>query len=76
MSGELYFWVDGQVIQRSWDGGRKGFIRGVPCVDMDELLPHNRIGIFLNNAGGWRAMPREELPPEFRATLLLMGVNP
>jgi hypothetical protein len=71
---DLHFWVDGRVIQKAW-GDDMGIIREVPCVDTDEIQEDLRIGVF-RTEGGWMPMTREELPPEFRATLLIMGVNP
>jgi len=76
MNEKLYFWVDGRVIERSWgDMGKGKVIRNVPCVDMDDPPPM-RFGMFRPKGAGWISMPLEELPPEFRLTLLLMGVNP
>jgi len=46
----------------------------LPCVDTNHDTPDMRYGKF-NGCNGWDSMPVEHLPPEFRATLLLLGVS-
>lgn len=43
-------------------------------VDDRFIKPSQRYGIF-STVSGWRVVPLERFPPEFRAHLLLLGVS-
>ena len=70
----LYYWIDGQVVIKSW--GKSGsVIREAYCVDDDDFDATNRYGMFNGpKVGGWKHIPIEEFPKEFRVHLLLLGV--
>lgn len=51
------------------------------CLDTNALGDEDRYGMFSHEGGGWVARtqwehrPIESFPPEFRASLLLLGVT-
>lgn len=69
MNDPEYFWKDGKVIEIS-DGGT---ILDVPSFEPMTDDPLFRYGVYTSPMG-WESCTYEELPAEFRAHLLLMGV--
>ena len=43
------------------------------AVDTEYEIPNQRYGMYMRH-GGWRPIPIEIFPPEFRVHLLLLGV--
>lgn len=83
----VYFWKDGQVkaINRQLtilDFDQSAMFKYLycPCVDTYAWDSDERYGMFTNEGGGWSARtqweshPIESFPPEFRTSLLLLGV--
>ena len=64
-----YFW-DGKVVNsdRHSEDTREKY-----TVDTEYKLPDQRYGMYTRH-GGWRPIPIEIFPPEFRVHLLLLGV--
>jgi len=65
----IYYW-DGQVVKVDYHG-ISSFDKYL--VDTEYEIPNQRYGMFMRH-GGWRPIPIEEFPPEFRVHLLLLGV--
>ena len=83
-----YFWKNGQVelVDRNLtilDFEQSSMFKYLycPCVDTHAWDTDERYGMFVNAGGGWIAKtvwenhPIESFPPEFRASLLLLGVS-
>jgi hypothetical protein len=82
-----YFWKNNQVVEVNaripaalLDGSTMWKFLYCPCVDAKNDTPQFRSGMFVNEGGGmvarttWHYIPYDQLPAEFRAHLLLMGV--
>ena len=78
MKPTAYFWKEGKVVEFDAypcvDNIRKAKLEGMYCVDLNETLPAQRYGIF-DPIQCWLSVPFEEMPKEFLAALLLMGVS-
>lgn len=71
------FWKEGQVFSQSLLSLTeiKEALELLPCVDTWYPGPQARYGRFnKEEASTWEHVPLEDFPPEFRATLLLLGV--
>lgn len=82
-----YFWKNNQVVEVNaripaalLDGLTMWKFLYCPCVDPKNDTPQFRSGMFVSNGDGpvaktsWHYIPFDDLPAEFKATLLLMGV--
>lgn len=81
MSRSSYFWKDGEVfvvneVMFARLAKEMG-CEGLYCVDTHRTDPSGRYGEFKNIPGqfGWKHIPLEQFPPEFRMRLLLLGVT-
>lgn len=73
LSAPIYFWVDGALVTRYIDDD---MVTNVPCVDDRCSDGEFRIGLYEEDRGDliWRPAKPSDLPPEFRAHLLILGV--
>ena len=73
-----YFWDGTRVIemhdQPTWQTVNVARLMDMPCVDTYCPTPEARYGYF-EYTNGWRALPLEDFPAEFRTHLLLLGVS-
>jgi hypothetical protein len=74
-----YFWKDGEVLivnkRVSATEARNDFLTDLLCVDTfrETDSPHMRYGIYTFR-NGWKPIPFENFPAEFKTHLLLLGV--
>lgn len=75
VKGDLVYWKDSKVnvihdkdiTKQTWET-----IYECYCIDTDYLDNKSRYGKYNN---GWHHIPFEDFPPEFKATLLIMGIT-
>lgn len=78
---KTYYWKDGEVHvinqQLYWNDSKKNGC--IECYTLDEYRtnPEARYGMFSRlDGGGWKSIPFDEFPAEFKTALLLLGVQP
>ena len=77
MISTIYFWKDEQV--HTYQGNNTGeSIRGTQftncyAVDSVNAVADMRYGKYLKT--GWKHIPLDEFPKQFRTTLLLLGIT-
>ena len=78
MTPTAYFWREGQLIE--YFGGplinkvSKAGLSDLYAVDLTTPLPIGKFGIYKARSA-WRHVPLDKFPPEFRTTLLLLGIT-
>lgn len=74
-----YFWKDGNVLvteQVLAEEAIRYNYTDLLCVDACRTDPESRYGVFKNAPQrGWKHVPLENFPKEFRMHLLLLGVS-
>ena len=76
----MYFWKGTEVLvvkEQLYVGIAEAY-RGLLCVDAFCASPPQRYGRFSaekESLAQWGHIPIENFPPQFRATLLIMGVS-
>jgi len=78
----IYIWDNGQVVETTWGNVFPTHLRNKYLLDtsddsselrygMMETLPHKE-GDYV---GGWKSIPFEQFPSDFRMALLIMGIQ-
>lgn len=65
----LYFWDGSKIIKVIEDDVRP--YRNMPCLDTWGMNDRYRYGTF--TLEGWKHLPFEQFPPEFKMALMLIG---
>lgn len=73
----MYFWDSSQVLSHPPACLHKESpLRGLPCYanNSEFSTPDTLIWGIYNKPEGWTPVPKEQMPPEFLTSLLIMGV--
>lgn len=70
-----YFWYEGKIVTRQGIVPHEDPLRGHPCVDANVDESSVRYGKWVPGGGGWRHVPYEDFPNEFKTWLLLEGIS-
>ena len=77
MTPTAYFWK-GQLVEYFGDisvySVAKAGLSDLYAVDLTAPSPMGRFGIYKARSA-WRHIPLDKFPPEFRTTLLLLGIT-
>ena len=78
MTPTAYFWREGQLVEYFDDTlvntVSKAGLSNLYAVDLTTPLAVGRFGIY-KACSAWRHVPLDKFPPEFRTTLLLLGIT-
>ena len=78
MTPTAYFWREGQLVEYFGDASvnkvSKAGLSDLYAVDLTTPLPIGKFGIYKARSA-WRHVPLDKFPPEFRTTLLLLGIT-
>ena len=78
MTPTAYFWREGQLVEYFDDTSvnkvSKAGLSDLYAVDLTTPLPIGKFGIYKARSA-WKHVPLDKFPPEFRTTLLLLGIT-
>ena len=78
MTPTAYFWREGQLVEYFGDTSVNKVVRAglsdLYAVDLTTPLPIGKFGIYKARSA-WKHVPLDKFPPEFRTTLLLLGIT-
>lgn len=78
MTPTAYFWREGQLVEyfghTSVNKVTRAGLSDLYAVDLTTPLPMGRFGMYKTRSA-WKHIPLEKFPPEFRTTLLLLGIT-
>ena len=70
--GTEYYWSNGEVVTLNEDTSPWEY-KNCFSLDTTTEMTHHRYGKYTDQ--GWKHFPLEEFPPEFKLSLVLLGVS-